>query len=349
MGNLPVHIIFMQPLQFPNMKKFGKWAAYVVISLILLVIIIVSYIMLALPNVGKPEEIKVTATPERIARGEYLANHVTVCTDCHSKRDWTVFAAPVIPAGLGGGGDKFDESVGFPGNVWVPNITPFNLKNWTDGELFRTITTGVKKDGSPIFPLMPWPFYSKLDREDVYSIIAYIRTLKPQEGSYPSHKLNFPLSILVHLMPEKATLGKLPDTRDTLKYAAYMVNAAACFECHTNVDKGKPLPGMDFAGGREFGVPGGATVRSANITPDKATGIGNWTKTQFVARFRQYADSTRNRSHINQGEFQTIMPWYAYGSMKESDLEAIYTYLRTVKPVNHPVVKFQPAALASVK
>lgn len=332
----------MQPILLHFvMKKLLKGVLYVVITLILLAVVAVSYITLALPNVGKPEDIKVEITPARIARGEYLANHVTVCTDCHSKRDWSVFAGPVIPGTLGGGGEKFDESVGFPGNVSVPNITPFILKDWTDGEIFRTITTGVKKDGSAIFPLMPWPFYSKLDREDVYSIIAYIRTLKPLPGDYPPHELNFPLNILVHTMPQKATLGKLPDERDTLKYGAYMVTAAACFECHTNVDKGKPLPGMDFAGGREFGVPGG-TVRSANITPDKATGIGNWTKAQFVARFRMYSDSTMKPSHVNQGEFQTIMPWYAYGKMKASDLEAIYAYLRTVKPVNNTMVRFTP-------
>ena len=88
-----------------------------VVSFILLVIIVVSYVVLALPNVGKPEAITVAITPERVARGEYLANHVTVCTDCHSKRDWTVFAAPLVPGTLGGGGEKFDASVGFPGDV----------------------------------------------------------------------------------------------------------------------------------------------------------------------------------------------------------------------------------------
>ena len=158
------------------MKKFGKWAAYVVISFILLVIIGVSYVVLALPDVGKPENITVAITPERVARGEYLANHVTMCTDCHSKRDWTVFAAPLVPGTLGGGGEKFDASVGFPGNVEVPNITPYNLKGWTDGEIFRAITCGVEKDGKAIFPLMPWPFYSKMDREDLYSIIIYTHT-----------------------------------------------------------------------------------------------------------------------------------------------------------------------------
>ncbi len=321
------------------MKKFGKWAAYVVVSFILLVIIVVSYVVLALPNVGKPEIIAIAITPERVARGEYLANHVTVCTDCHSKRDWTVFAAPLVPGTLGGGGEKFDASVGFPGDVEVPNITPYNLKNWTDGEIFRAITCGVEKDGKAIFPLMPWPFYAKMDREDLYSIIAYIRTLNPIKADRQASTLSFPLNILVHTMPGKATLGTKPDEHDMLKYGAYLVNAAACFECHTDVDKGTPLPGMDFAGGREFGVPGGK-IHSANITPDKTTGIGSWTKDQFIQHFRHYADAALKPTHVNTGEFQTIMPWYAYGKMKQSDLEAIYTYLRTVKPVEHKFVKF---------
>ena len=323
------------------MKKIGKWAAYVVISLILLVIIVVSYVVLALPNVGKPETIAVAITPERVARGKYLANYVVSCTDCHSKRDWTVFGAPLIPGTLGGGGEKFNASVGFPGNVEVPNITPYNLKGWTDGEIFRAITCGVEKDGKAIFPLMPWPYFAEMDREDLYSIIAYIRSLDPIKADHPASSLDFPLSILVHTMPAKASLGTRPDEHDTLKYGAYLVNAAACFECHTNVDKGTPLPGMDFAGGREFGVPGGK-IHSANITPDKTTGIGLWTKDQFVQHFKRYADSTFKPTHVNTGEFQTIMPWWNYGRMKKSDLEAIYTYLRTVKPVEHKFVKFVP-------
>ncbi len=68
------------------MKKFLKWTAYAVIILVLIAIAGISYITLALPNVGQPEAIKVDATPQRIARGKYLANNVTVCLDCHSTR-----------------------------------------------------------------------------------------------------------------------------------------------------------------------------------------------------------------------------------------------------------------------
>jgi mono/diheme cytochrome c family protein len=323
------------------MKKFGKWVAYVVISLILLVVIIVSYVVLALPNVGKPENITVAVTPERVARGKYLANNVSSCTDCHSTRDWTNFAAPLMPGTIGGGGEKFDASVGFPGKVEVPNITPYNLKDWTDGEIFRAITCGVEKDGKAIFPLMPWPYYSKMDREDVYSIIAYLRTLTPIRSTHPPSELDFPLNVLVHTMPAKATLGTKPDEHDTLKYGAYLVQIAACKECHSKDDHGTPVAGMEFAGDRVFGLPGGAKIHTANITPDKTTGIGLWTKEQFVKRFTQYADSTIKPTKVAEGGYQTIMPWWNLSKMKKSDLEAIYTYLRTLKPVSNKFERFE--------
>jgi cytochrome c553 len=318
------------------MKKIGKWIAIVVLSLIVLITIAVSYIVLALPDVGKPENIQVALTPQRIARGEYLANHVALCTDCHSQRDWSKFAGPVNNGLIGEGGEIFDAKVGFPGDVHVPNITPYNLKSWSDGEIFRAITTGVRKDGSAIFPLMPWPYYSKMNREDIYSIIAYLRTLKSIETSYPKVKLNFPLNILVHTMPQKAELGELPATADTLRYGAYLTRSAACMECHSQDNKGKIIPELEFAGGHEYMV-NGKTIKSANITPDKNTGIGNWTRETFVARFKSFNNPSK-AVNLNASGDQTIMPWYDYGGMSESDLKSIYAYLRTVKPVNNKVV-----------
>jgi len=327
------------------MKKILKFAGYLVIAIVLIVVAGISYITLALPNVGDPENIKVEATPQRIERGKYLANHITACVDCHSKREWNILAGPIKEETLGAGGEKFDANVGFPGSVYVPNITPYHLKNWTDGELFRAITTGVKKDGSAIFPIMPWESYSKMSREDVYSIIAYLRTLKPQTTDYPERKLDFPLNILVHTMPAKAALGTVPDQHDTLAYGAYLVRIGACKDCHSQANKGKIIEGLEFAGGHEYTSPNGGTIRSANITADKETGIGSWTKAQFLSRFTQYADSTHQQTPIKPNEFQTIMPWYKYGTMKVSDLEAIYAYIKTIKPVKNKVDKFTPAEL----
>jgi mono/diheme cytochrome c family protein len=331
------------------MKKFGKVLLYAVILIIVIIIGVISYVTLALPDVGKAEDISIAATPQRLARGKYLVDHVTICTDCHSKRDWSKFAAPAIENSLGGGGELFDNSVGFPGSVHVPNITPYNLKNWSDGEIFRAITTGVRKNGNAIFPLMPWPYYSQLDREDVYSIITYIRTLQPISTSYPKSTLDFPLNILVHTMPQKAALSKIPSPADTVKYGEYMARSCACIECHTKEDKGKQLPGMQFAGGREFAIDGNI-VRTANITPDMTTGIGTWSEAAFLARFRIFTDPSK-AIPVKKSDFQTIMPWYAFSGMTDTDIKSIYRFLRTVKPVNNKVTKFQVngVALASTK
>jgi hypothetical protein len=127
------------------MKRIKKWMAYIAITVTLIIVVAISYVTFALPNVGEPQNIKVDLTPQRIEHGKYLANNVAACVDCHSTRKWDVFAAPIDSAVLGAGGEKFDGRINFPGEVYVPNITPANLKNWTDGELYRAITTGVKK------------------------------------------------------------------------------------------------------------------------------------------------------------------------------------------------------------
>lgn len=322
------------------MKKKPKLLIYT--SLILFVIIgsLLSYVKFALPNVGDAPDLKIEATAERIERGRYLANNVTLCIDCHSQRDWTLFSGPPVPGSLGKGGEKFDESIGFPGTVYSANITPFNLKSWTDGELFRLITTGVTKDGRALINIMPYPSYGKMDKEDIYDIIAYIRTLPEQASQIPERTLNPPLNFIVNTIPVPANLQIKPLPSDTLKYGGYLVNAAACVDCHTKQDKGNNVIGMEFAGGRDFKMPTG-TVYSVNITADKTTGIGNWTSEQFINKFKSYAlqDSL---SRITNDQFQTVMPWTMYASLKESDLAAMYAYLQTVKPIKHEVTRFVP-------
>ncbi len=95
----------------------GGIGAVIVIGLI--------YFNLAFPKAEPVPNIKVARTQERIARGEYLVDHVAGCMDCHSERDWTKFAGPVIPGTNGKGGEVFDEETdGVPGAVYAKNITP---------------------------------------------------------------------------------------------------------------------------------------------------------------------------------------------------------------------------------
>ena len=141
-------------------------------------------------------------------------------------------------------------------------------------------------------------------------------------------------------MPQKPDLSPLPSIANTVKYGAYLVQAAGCAGCHSQSKNGKSIAGLEFAGGHEY-TTATNKVYSANITPDKVTGIGNWTQAFFVQRFKAYNDVSKAVPVAKQG-FQTIMPWYDYSGMTNDDLKAVYQFLRTIKPVNNRVIKIAP-------
>lgn len=84
---------------------------------------------------------------------------------------------------------------------------------------------------------MGYPAYGKMDREDVYSIIAYMRTLPANKNEVPARELDFPLNSLVNTMPSKATLSVRPDTNNRVAYGQYLTTIARCVECHSKEDK----------------------------------------------------------------------------------------------------------------
>lgn len=322
------------------MKKILRVLGYTLLVIILVVTGLLIYVKTALPNVGAAPDLKISYTPERVARGKYLATSVAVCMDCHSTRDWSKFAGPVIPGTLGKGGERFDQSVGFPGVFYSRNITPAGIARYTDGELFRVITTGVTKEGTALFPVMPYSHYGKMDTEDIISIIAYVRSLPAIQNAVPPPAPDFPMNFIINTIPVKGDPHSIPSKTDSLEYGAYMVNACSCIDCHTKLDKGQIIPGMAFAGGREFKFPDGSTVRSANLTPDKATGIGSWTQEIFIDKFKMYTDSNYQLPSVSPGKFNTIMPWNMYSKMDTADLIAIYRYIQSVKPISNEVVRY---------
>ena len=325
------------------MKKLKRILLIVVVTVFVLITGGLLYIKIMLPNVGPAPVFTVERTAERVARGEYLANHVAVCIDCHSKRDWSRFSGPPTDGTYGMGGDIFDQKFGFPGVYYAKNITPSGISRYTDGELFRVITTGVNKEGEAMFPVMPFHYYGQMDEEDIKSIIAYIRTLKPIENAIPKSSSDFPMNFILNTIPDKGNPMKVPAKSDVVNYGKYLTNASSCIECHTKVDKGALIPGTEFGGGREFPFPDGAVVRSGNISSDKKTGLGKWTKETFVALFHAHSDSTTLHTTLKPGDFNSIMPWTMYGKMTTEDLEAIFAYLQTVPAVNNRVDKFSPA------
>jgi len=325
------------------MKKLIKIGAIILGVLAVLVISGSVYFNATYPKAIPVPNVKVQPTAERIERGRYLANNVALCMDCHSTRDFSKYSGPIKPGTEGMGGEVMGREMGLPGIIPVKNITPAALGNWTDGEIIRALTSGVNKHGDALFPIMPYPNFIQMSEEDLYAIVAYIRTLKPIENEVGEKELDFPVNYIVKTLPlDSYKPHKAPEKTDMKAYGKYLVTIASCNDCHTQSKDGEPIAGMEYAGGSSIDLPFG-TIRSANITPDVETGIGAWTKEQFIQRFKSMATDQVKNMEVQPGSFNTIMPWTMYGGMTEEDLGAMYEYLQSLKPVKNMVVKFTPA------
>jgi mono/diheme cytochrome c family protein len=325
-------------------NKLLKVAIGIVASLVLLAVAGVSYLKLAFPRVGPAPDMKVELTPARLQRGEYLVRNVADCAGCHSPRLTDEYGLPFDETKTLTGGFEISKLLAdIPGEVTSPNLTPVHLASWTDGEVYRAIAEGVNKDGRPLFPMMPYLNFGKLDKEDVLSIIAYLRSLKPAGVEQPASRLAFPFSLIARTIPVKAAHVTRPDPQNSVASGEYLVRAAGCFECHTPVDDHhQPLPGMQGAGGLEFKAHVGDVrfvVRPPNITPDPDTGIGAWDKSTFVAAIRTRAALIGRKTPL--GEPNHVMPYRELARMTDQDLGAIYDYLRTLKPVNNKVTRYE--------
>jgi len=297
----------------------------------------------AFPTDIHAEPITVVATKERLARGEYLVENVAACFSCHGGRDWSLLSGPVKPETKGAFGEVYDEKMGLPGVLPASNITPAGLSTWSDGEILRALVNGVSKDGTPLFPIMPYRHYANLAREDLYAIIAYIRSLPSTTSALPERHLDQPLAFISRSFPREVVLREVPPRLGDADYPAYVAEAASCASCHTPVDdRGRPMEGMEFAGGRVFPLKGGGSVRSANLTPDDETGIGAWTREVFVARMKAMPEESAQKVTVPDGSFNTPMPWTHYARMTDDDLGALYDHLRALPKVSRRFERFIP-------
>lgn len=113
--------------------------------------------------------------------------------------------------------------------------------------------------------------------------------------------------------------------KDLVTRGEYLAHAADCQACHTEPG------GTPFAGGFAFNMPFG-TIYSTNITPDKETGIGNYTDAQFL-------NAVHKGVRANGENLYPAMPYTSYTLMTDADALAIKAYLFSLAPVNAPARK----------
>jgi len=289
-------------------------------------------------NIEIKAKAKADSIDRLVKRGKYLTLNVAGCLYCHSQRDYKWFSGPIISGTEGMGGQKFDEDFGgIPVEVYARNITPSAIGNLPDEKVIRAITQGISQNGDTLYPLMPYSHFSKMNKEDVLSIVAFLRTLSPIANEVPKRKLKISIHDVVPALPRNTLETNVrPEFADKVAYGGYLVNMAGCVDCHTPLKKKNLLDEQAFSGGHEFRVSG-FTVRSANITPDSTTGIGAWTEDVFLAKFTQYRSA--DGYQYNPGKNNSVMPWTIFSGMDDFDLKFIYAYLRTIKPIKNKVIK----------
>ena len=319
-----------------------------IIALVAIVLAIASLTYFAACNNNKKEEPKASTNTDSIqkviARGDYLANHVAGCMDCHSKRDFSKYSGPAVPGTEGQGGEAFSHDLlnAIPGVVYASNITPdpeTGIGSWSDDDILKALTQGINKKGDTLFPIMPYANFNHLAKSDLLGIIAYIRTLKPIKNKVPERHLMIPVSLAYPgpALQKSVDSNMAPPESDPVKYGAYLVNAADCGTCHTPFVKGAPDFSRMFSGGNKFTLPT-FKVTSSNISPDTTTGIGSWTAERFINKFSIARDE--KGYNYNPGKENTIMPVRFYSGITDNDLAAIYRYLRTAPPIKNKVEKY---------
>lgn len=257
------------------------------------------------------EDWVVEATPERLERGRYLAHSVANCIVCHSQRSWDKYAGPVDQETLGAGSKLDYISLETP----APNITPAALSGWSDAEMVQLLTQGIDPGGEEVHTYLPGGAFQAMAREDVYSVVAYLRTLEPIPApASPGGDGSRPVAD-----PEAHEPALPPDPADEVATGGYLVQLASCRYCH----------GESFMGGKEYRISGRDPIETKNISNPAANGADRQT---FTGRFTAFASDGARRLRSPEPHPSSIMPWTNLGRMTEEDLGAMYEYLYANRP-----------------
>jgi hypothetical protein len=319
-------------------KRAGKILRIGLLVVIVLLAVGITFTIGWRPFIG-PRKRDVTnrqfaQTPERLARGRYLTLGLLGCENCHTRKDWTKHGAPAVPGTEFAGQELEGLIVGFPGSPTVPNITPDHETGggtWTDDQYARAIREGIKHDGSTLFPMMPYSDYKVLSDEDVASVVVYLRSVPAVRNQVPPMRVNFPVNYLVRGAPEPVTEPVHgPNPLDRLATGKYLATLGC--GCHSEVEN------FNFGGGDHLKGPWG-DVTSANITSDPS-GIQYYDEETFLKVIRT--------GYVGARKLNSVMPFGQFQNLSDDDLKAIFSYLRTVKPVKHRVDNTLPPTYCKI-
>jgi mono/diheme cytochrome c family protein len=249
-----------------------------------------------------------------VARGKALTN-AGDCASCHT-------ADPAKPFA---GGKRIDTPFG---GIYSPNLTPdreTGLGGWSDDQFYRALRFGVAPDGSRYYPAFPYPNFTRLTRQDILAIRAYLATLTPVRNTPPPLELRWPFKYRVVMRGWNWLFFKpgilMPDQQKSTEWnrGRYLVEGVAhCGACHTP----KNIFGADKRG-QPFGGGPVAGMFAPRLDGAARSGLKSWSAEDIA----EYLQSGRNgRSHA--GELMSEVVVNSTSKMSDADIRAIAVYLK---------------------
>jgi mono/diheme cytochrome c family protein len=254
----------------------------------------------------------------QVERGRYLAT-AGDCVACHTRKDGTPYA----------GGRGIETPFGI---IYSPNITPdkeTGIGLWTDEEFYRAMHDGIATGGKHLYPAFPYPWFTKLTRDDVDAIHAFLESLPPVRSPKPENKLPWPLGYREVMRGWNAlyfkpgTFASNPSKSAEWNRGAYLVEGAGhCGACHTP---------KNLAGAADKDVRfEGSQVQdwyAPALAGDLRTGLGPWSRDEIVA----FLKTGRNARTLAYGPMAEVVA-DSTSKLSDTDLAAIAAYLKDQPP-----------------
>jgi len=265
-----------------------------------------------------PNAVATNATTQVINHGEYLAR-AGDCVACHTTPNGKAFA----------GGRPMVTPFGA---LYVPNITPDDdtgIGKWTGDDFYRMMHTGISKDGTLLYPAMPFASYTKVTRDDSDAIYAYLMSVTPVKLLNRPHELQFPFNNRDLLLGWRTLYFKegeyKADRAQTAEWnrGAYLVQGLGhCAMCHTAINV---LGGSSESKAFEGGMIPNQNWYAPSLTSNREAGLGNWDLKDIVDLLQVGA------SH--RGTTYGPMAEVVYNSLQylsDEDVKAMAVYLKAL-------------------
>jgi mono/diheme cytochrome c family protein len=251
-------------------------------------------------------DVQAIALERAIARGRHLIESRVSCNVCHGQ-DF-------------GGGAVVDVPI--VGRWVAPNLTAGQgsvTRGYTASDWDRAVRHGLRRDGRT--SSMPAIDFVNLSDHELSDIVAYIQSRPPVDRDLGPVKFGPVFTFLVATDPDAFSASGIdhvrphaalpPPAEPSVEYGRHLVQV--CRGCH----------GEGLSGGKLKGDPHMPIV--ANLTPHE-TGLANWSEAEFIRAMRE--GKRKDGTPISE-----YMPWKSYGQLGDTELKAMYAYLRTLAPV----------------